>query len=359
MGYDANGNWEWTSKENVSWDIPKVGGLTLAGRSTSQEADLKLTYSSGLFEVHAAALVSYTGHVSKERIEDVSIGISGIKGFDVKLTYNGKEVLLEVGRKVNLLDLADASHLKDDIANLLKNIPNLPINEKMLTPGLVQAVNLYIPNLKNIYYDQVALDAMFDAAYAAGVKDYGWPADPINCFPANTQIQTSPTTSTAISTLRVGDIVMALDPRADNGRGALVPKRVKRLYRNTTTEWIRLRWFDGKEREFITTPGHHFLDQFGQFPTIAEMVRNARTTVVLASGALAEVTAERITYSAQTAHIFERATSRHVFAGDGSSLDWKRSLRNILRWSESHIIKRVQKGKGRADVWKWQEISRI
>ena len=59
---------------------------------------------------------------------------------------------------------------------------------------------------------------------------------PTRCFPAHTRIQTSRTTSTAISALRVGDVVLAFDARADKGRGALVPRRVARLYRNTTTE---------------------------------------------------------------------------------------------------------------------------
>ncbi len=95
------------------------------------------------------------------------------------------------------------------------------------------------------------------------------------CFPAHTRIQTSRTTSTAISALRVGDVVLAFDARADKGRGALVPRRVTRLYRNTTTDWIRLRWFDSEAKELITTPGHHFLDEFGQFPTIEEMTRTA------------------------------------------------------------------------------------
>ena len=94
-------------------------------------------------------------------------------------------------------------------------------------------------------------------------------------FPAHTRIQTSRTTSTAISALRVGDVVLAFDARADKGRGALVPRRVSRLYRNTTTDWLRLRWHDGT-REVITTPGHHFLDAFGGFPTIEEMVKEGR-----------------------------------------------------------------------------------
>ena len=107
------------------------------------------------------------------------------------------------------------------------------------------------------------------------------------CFPAHTRIQTSRTTSTVLSALRIGDIVLAFDATADKGRGALVPRRITRLYRNTTTEWLRLRWFDGTAREVITTPGHHFLDELGLFPTIEEMTRTGSATVVLASGALA------------------------------------------------------------------------
>jgi hypothetical protein len=65
-------------------------------------------------------------------------------------------------------------------------------------------------------------------------------------------------------------------------------------YRNTTEEWVKLTWAEGGEqRELVTTPGHHFLDRFGNFPTIEEMLENGRATVVLASGAPAEVTAGR------------------------------------------------------------------
>ena len=104
------------------------------------------------------------------------------------------------------------------------------------------------------------------------------------CFPAHTPIQTSRTTSTAISALRVGDVVLAFDARADKGRGALVPRRVTRLYRNTTTDWIRLRWFDGTAREVITTISHHFLCRLGGFRAIEYMPRNEHATISAAVG---------------------------------------------------------------------------
>ena len=123
----------------------------------------------------------------------------------------------------------------------------------------------------------------------------------------------------AIGRVVCGDWVCSFDGLTHSGRGALVPRRVVRIYRNTTTEWIRLTWVeDGERRELVATPGHHFLDQFGQFPTIAEMTRTGRSTMVLASGALAEVTAERIVYSAETAHLFERAVAHVAAAGNAA-----------------------------------------
>ena len=139
------------------------------------------------------------------------------------------------------------------------------------------------------------------------------------CFSGRTPIYTPSGRSIPLEDLQVGDTIVAFDARADKGRGALVPRRVTRLYRNTTKEWIRLRWQeDGAAREVITTPSHHFLDEFGGFPTIEEMVKEDRATVVLASGELAEVTADRILFSAETAHLFERATSVSVIAGNAA-----------------------------------------
>lgn len=77
--------------------------------------------------------------------------------------------------------------------------------------------------------------------------------------------------STAISALRVGDVVLAFDPRADKGRGALLPHRVTRLYRSTTADWIRLRWHDGTAREGGTTPGLHLPAVLGGLPTTQEL----------------------------------------------------------------------------------------
>jgi hypothetical protein len=105
-------------------------------------------------------------------------------------------------------------------------------------------------------------------------------------------------------------------------RGVRTLSRLSRFSNPTndaTTEWLRLTWAkDGKARELVTTPGHHSLDRFGRSPTIGSIVRDSRATVVLASRELAEVTAERIVYSAETAHLFERAMPR-AHTGDGAT----------------------------------------
>jgi hypothetical protein len=141
--------------------------------------------------------------------------------------------------------------------------------------------------------------------------------DLLRCFPAHTPIQTSLTSTTPISDLRIGDVVLAFDPHTDNGRGALVPRRVTKLFSNVTTEWVNLSWIEaGVSRELVATPGHHFLDQFGHFPPIEQMIRDGRASVVLACGSVVEVAATRIAYSAATAHLFERASSVAISAGN-------------------------------------------
>ncbi|OOY18670.1 hypothetical protein BMI86_19990 [Thioclava sp. DLFJ5-1] len=139
------------------------------------------------------------------------------------------------------------------------------------------------------------------------------------CFPAATPIAISLTETRPISDIRVGDTVLAYDPAAGLGQEDLVPRKVVRLYRNTTEEWVKLTWSEGgQQKELIATPGHHFLDRFGNFTTIEEMLENGKATVVLASGELTEVTAELIVYSAETAHLFEEACAQGMVAGSAA-----------------------------------------
>lgn len=155
----------------------------------------------------------------------------------------------------------------------------------------------------------LAADRYIDSSLRSGNS-------PIHCFSGDTIVRTS-SGDIPISEIRIGDLVWAFDPTTDCGRGELVLKRVTRLYRNSTKEWIKLSWVEGSEQKsLVSTPGHHFLDAGGHFRTLEQMANSGSTTVVLTSGELAEVIAERIAYSKLTAHLFERVMHQSMFNGN-------------------------------------------
>lgn len=126
------------------------------------------------------------------------------------------------------------------------------------------------------------------------------------CFIGATPIRIGSTSTKLISEITIGDIVQAFDPFDQLGRGELVPRRVTRIFRNVTTELLRLTWVEaGEAREIVCTPGHHFLDKNGKFPSIQEMIDAGHADVVLASGEITAVKAERIIYSEKNADLFE------------------------------------------------------
>jgi len=96
------------------------------------------------------------------------------------------------------------------------------------------------------------------------------------------------------------------------------------LFRNITTEWVILTWQEnGETHELTCTPGHHFLDEFGNFPAIADILERGggkEATVVLADGRLQRVSARRVIYSAETAHLYERASKLETPAVGGLAL---------------------------------------
>ncbi|MBB4000081.1 LysM peptidoglycan-binding domain-containing protein [Aureimonas pseudogalii] len=142
--------------------------------------------------------------------------------------------------------------------------------------------------------------------------------DPM-CFPGSTVVQIADNSFRPIAQLNIGDHVLAFDPTVNQGRGALHPRRIMRIFHNVTTEWVRLSWDEGgKARELVSTPGHHFLDQFGEFPPIEAMIAEGQATVVLASGEIKQVYAESISYSQDRAHLFERAECYSVAAGNAA-----------------------------------------
>jgi hypothetical protein len=110
------------------------------------------------------------------------------------------------------------------------------------------------------------------------------------CFPGFTQIALPDGTSRPISDIAVGDIILSFDPDAENGRGALVPGVVTRLYANVTEEWFKVSLppqADGTpSRPLYATPGHEMLRPEGGYARLSQMVtwtsRDAGTVSLVA-----------------------------------------------------------------------------
>jgi hypothetical protein len=116
-----------------------------------------------------------------------------------------------------------------------------------------------------------------------------------HCFPRGTAILLADGQTGAIDALAIGDEVLAYD-----SVGTLHPKKVSRLFENITDSWIRL------SNGLTVTPGHHFLDAFGRFRTIEEILASD-ARIVLKDGSLVRVSGEFVHYSEATADQFEQA----------------------------------------------------
>ncbi|CTQ34811.1 hypothetical protein [Jannaschia rubra] len=225
---------------------------------------------------------------------------------------------------------------------------NLLLDAGGVTFGLKNAPQAFLPNAQTAIHDWVAFVAnatgdptaiawasevtgytIDELAYLMGNIGSPYPPDPGRfCFPAGTPVATS-SGSVSIEIIRPGDVVFSFDASADDGRGALVPARVVRLFSNETTEWLRLSWTEGGAAcELTVTPGHRFLDADGTFRRIDAILKDAAPRVVLENGTMADVTAERIVWSEATADLYEAALPMARAAGDGlahgvSSQAWR------------------------------------
>ena len=74
-----------------------------------------------------------------------------------------------------------------------------------------------------------------------------------------------------IEAVRVDDYVASFERFGD-----LKPRRVTRLYQNTTEEWVELSFIDDADKKpIIATPGHAFLSKSGEFFPISSMIAPA------------------------------------------------------------------------------------
>jgi hypothetical protein len=136
-----------------------------------------------------------------------------------------------------------------------------------------------------------------------------------HCFVRGTPVLLADGQRKPIEEIEVGNIVFAFD-----GRGQLQPRRVLRLFENTTTELIELSPAPDHRREaeavgFTTltvTPGHAFLTADGQFREIGKTIKQSNlqgacAQIVLSSGTVIGVQAKHIAWSLETADRYERS----------------------------------------------------
>ncbi|MCF6446097.1 Hint domain-containing protein [Nereida sp. MMG025] len=128
------------------------------------------------------------------------------------------------------------------------------------------------------------------------------------CFPSGTRITLTDGTTKPIERITQSDRVLSHDTQGNPTAGI-----VTKLFTNTTSEFIRLSFGDGRD-DLVATPGHRFLTETGDYMEIGHMLRLGGGTVrvVDVDGSIVEATGEVIAYSEQTAHMFEQSASKTI-----------------------------------------------
>jgi hypothetical protein len=299
-----------------------VLALTVHGKALSgnPSAGLNLDSVNGL----NAFLSSHTGQVWVNGTTD-----NLIMNGDLSSNYGNKSLVAVAYEVQSILSSSNVTFSVSDVALVDA------IGMKIYNQGGPRAYNKFVAYLKNNPNDDIKqiiskATSSSNSELNKGVRNVikivrhalpgngDVPGYAIRCFPGFTTISMFSGMSKPISDLRIGDTVLAFNPTADLGRGALVPRRVTRLFRNSTTEWIKLTWVDpasGEAKELVATPGHNMLDKFGRFTRLDALVAGNTCELVLASGDCIMAQAQRLVYSAATADMFERATAMAATSG--------------------------------------------
>ncbi|MCK8485485.1 hypothetical protein MUY21_15695 [Aliiroseovarius sp. S2029] len=138
------------------------------------------------------------------------------------------------------------------------------------------------------------------------------------CFSSGTPILLSDGSTSEIETLKSDDLVACFAEEENSGRAALTARPIVRLYENVTDCFVRIEYPDGRAPLHVT-PGHAFLDETGRFTKIGDLLRLGGNSARLIDedGEVITVTGTWLHYSVETAHLFERATTRSIIV-DGN-----------------------------------------
>lgn len=122
--------------------------------------------------------------------------------------------------------------------------------------------------------DQLRAKGLPEDSIEAITEDYADtdPAHEAHCFLADTPILMADGSEKPIQDIRPGDMVMAFDPRANNGLGDRQPARVRRTFQNVTKSIIDL-------RGLRMTPGHVVLSDNGEWLKVMDVLRRDRAMV--------------------------------------------------------------------------------
>ncbi len=125
------------------------------------------------------------------------------------------------------------------------------------------------------------------------------------CFPAGTLIECADGSLRPIDQIRQLDLVMSFDPATLQK----VPKKVLRVFRGETTEWIELCFeANGEERILTATPRHPFLSPNGTFAPLEQLVNaDGEAEIVLRDGQAVVAKARQVAFSSATADLYEQA----------------------------------------------------
>lgn len=134
------------------------------------------------------------------------------------------------------------------------------------------------------------------------------------CFSNDVLVSMADGTRKPIEAVAVGDEVLAFSSLHEKGAGSAVPRRVTRLFRHTTQEWLKL------SNGVTVTPGHFFLTTDGTFEPISRILLERGGVVVLEDGSTERLTGELIRFSEDTAHLYETATVALYGSQGGAAL---------------------------------------
>lgn len=204
-------------------------------------------------------------------------------GTQVTLNLNGGQLVVPTIATVSPSNWA--TNPEDDLGNAIP-IANLPFPDSNWVAGV------------GFVYEE-----------GNGNTPDNWTDEEINqCFPSGTLIRLWDGSAKPIEAITQADVVLTHDTQ-----GNRVPGVVDKLFTNTTSEFIRLSLSDGRD-PIVTTPGHRFLTETGDYMEIGHMLRLGGGTarVVDLDGSVIEATGELIVYSAETAHMFPEAQTKTI-----------------------------------------------